>query len=288
MSIDVITADAPAVDGCPVLKRIKAFVVDQGVLATLEHVFHSRTPPVAVDLTDYGDVLLRVKDVLGVGSNSTCNPIWEIDATKTEDESGTVRAVLPEALVGKSGIYQLSWGLKNTSGDLVAVNDGLLSIERGLFALDDNTLYEDLGPPTLNEIRVSYMDSDAAENLLLDRIEFSDAQVIQAIQAPVQLWNETPPPLRPTYTTRTFPYRYHWLHAIHGHLLRSAAHNYRRNQHKYVAGGGTEDDQNKEGEYTRAGEFLLKEYKDWMRLKKYSINLSLVVGRVESPYGRRW
>ena len=41
--LNVITPGIPAMDGCPVLTRIKAFICQEGVNVTLEQTFRDRT-----------------------------------------------------------------------------------------------------------------------------------------------------------------------------------------------------------------------------------------------------
>lgn len=309
----IVRAGLPVLDGCTVLTRLKAFVTDQGVRSVLEHVFRDRSGN-ALDLSSYlsgavlslpvsfgsissvgsassagaaplGSAALRVRDVLGHGANPTTDPILELVVNGYVPSEGIIRsAQLPQTLVDRAGVYQLSWAIKDDAGRVVAINDGLLSIERSAFPTDEQALMDNLGPPTINEIRMTLMDSSAAENVLLDAVEFSDEQVLDAIKAPVETWNETPPPIE-VYTTRNFPYRRQWKEGIIARLLMTAAHNYRRNRLSHQAGGVTVDDKNKEREYLADGSRLWGEYKDWLLAKKVSENARNFAGGFGSSYG---
>lgn len=301
-TLDVIRAGIHDMDDCPVLRRIKAFIVDQGLRAVLEHTVRDRQGR-PVDLSAYleisadvpgsessqslgianGSATLRVKDILGAGSNTARNPVWEVAVTGYDPLAGIVRsAKLPASLVERSGIYQLSWAIKDSNGEVILINDGLLSIERSLYPSSNTVLQKDLGPPTVNEIRMAIMDSDPTENqYLLDNLEFGDEQIVQAIVAPVEFWNEVPPPIR-KFTTRDFPFRWHWKQGIAARLHIVAAAHYRRN---FLQGHA--DDKGKEREYLNYGQNLWGEYTQWVHNKKVEINLKGFRGEVWSAYSGR-
>jgi len=309
----VIRAELPEVDECKVLTRIKAFVVPQGIQATLEQVFRDRKGR-PIDLSEYlvptvsitecsgqsassssggprpvGSAVLRIKDVLGNGPDPCRNPIWTIPAWSPDPASGLLQAKLPATAVEQAGIYQLSWAILDVTGIPVATNDGLMTVERSLFPIKSETLYKDLGAPTLNEIRMEIMDSSPAENFWLEEVEFGDEQIVIAIQKPIEYWNEQPPPIE-VYTPRNFPFRGNWRRGIIAQLHLMAAANFRRTRLPHSAGGVTVDDRNKEKEYLAEGQRLWAEYREWVQIKKLEINLKKVSGQVLSTYSTfgRW
>jgi len=303
----IVRAGIPEMDDCKVLTRLKAFIVDQGVAATLEHTFRDRKGS-PVDLEDWlstptsqsaseslsaespaGLVKLRVKEFLGVGLSDQSNPVWEVDGEGFDPAKGKVRATLEDSMVERPGIYEMSWAIVRNDSDKrpVVVDRGLLSVEKSLFPKDIVNAYKNLGPPTLQEIRMRIMDSSAAENqYLLDDVEFSDDQIMLAITEPVREWNETPPPIRPHYTTRTFPFRGAWIKGVMGQLHLIAAAHYRRNRYAHQAGGTGNDDKNREKEYLVEGQRLWGEYLAWLTNKKIEINLRGFAGSFGSDYGR--
>lgn len=300
--LELIRAGMPTNDGCPILGRLAAFVVQQGTTPTLEHVFRKPNGNPA-DLTRYlaaavsesisasattppaGTVLLRVKEWTAEGRGDR-NPIWSLDGTAQDPARGLLRATLPATVTALPGIYELAWGIV-VDGRLIAAAQAMLSVERSLFPADLAALDHCGGPVTLGEIRGALLDSGAADNLLLDDVEFSDAQIFQAIVAPVRLWNEAPPPIE-RYTTRTFPFKGAWLGAIAGELHLMAATNYRRNLLRASAGGLSVPDKDKEQEYLAEGLRLVGTYKDWLVLKKQEINLRKVGRSLGSEYSGRY
>lgn len=301
--LSIVTAGLPQIDDCPILTRFKAFVVPQGSVPTLEHVFRDRTVGNPLDLSAYlasqsseslstsvsessppaGVVVLRVKDALGEGLNPTKNPVWTLYGEAQDAAAGVVRVELSEDVTAHAGLYELSWAVVDDAGRPIVVDRGLLSVERSLFSSNALALYKNLGPPTLQELRMLMMDSSRNENVLLDDVEFKDDQLLLAIIEPVRYWNEQPPPIR-TYTTRTFPFRGAWAAAILGRLHLMAASHYRRNVLPHSAGGTAINDKAKEKEYLEEGRRLWEEYKDWVSKKKVEINLRLFAGENVSAY----
>lgn len=299
--MEIITAGIPEKDDCPVLTRIKAFIVDQGVLGTLEHVIRDRRGR-PVDLSKYfaaqesasssssassetGTVELRAKEWLGAGWSDDANPVWQIIGEAHDPEKGVVRADLEKSLVASPGIYELSWGIRNAAGDLVMTNQGIMSVEKTLFGSLE-AIKKNEGPPTINEIRMWMMDSSAAENSLLDDVEFSDDQIMLALTSPVRQWNETPPPIE-RFTTRNFPFRGAWASGALAQLYKMAAAHYRRNFLQTSGGGVSVADKAKEREYLSEAVRLQSEYDSWLINKKVEINMKKFVGQNRSAYSGR-
>jgi hypothetical protein len=196
-----------------------------------------------------------------------------------------MRATLPASLTERAGIYELHWAVMR-DGRAVGVSQAMLSVERSLFPSRRRTLREPGGSLTLGEIRLAIMD-DPASNLLLDDVEFTDAQILQAIAAPVRKWNEEPPPIR-RFSTRDFPFRGAWLVGVRGELHEMAATGYRRNFLPATAGGVSVPDKGKEREYLAEAARLKDEYFAWLQRKKYEINIKLVYSDVPSVYSATW
>lgn len=307
MSAPVITAGVPRRDDCPILTRLKAFVVDQGVAAILEHTFRDRdgrvldisnlvgaspqsasiSDSVSASDTPTCSVKVRIKEFLGTGYDDISNPVWTLDGSTVNAETGKVRAQLTWPVVERAGIYEMSWAIYDHNNGPVLVNRGLLSVERSLWAIDPLLSRNDIGPPTLQEVRMRIRDSAGADNVLLDAIEFSDEEVMLAMTEPVRKWNEEPPPIR-RFTTRDFPFRGAWITGVMAQLHYTAAAFYRRNRLAHAAGGTAIDDLNKEREYmAEADRLWTNEYVPWLRRKKVEINLKLFMGESRSAYSFR-
>jgi hypothetical protein len=301
-AIDIVTAGLPEIDDCPVLTRIKAFVVQEGIRATLQHVMRDRQGRVldltpvdteevseeseesasASTTTSVDTVKMRVKEFVGdIDGNQVVT--HEVSGTIADAATGIVQARLPTLIVSRAGLYQLSWGFYRDSV-LKIVNDGLLSVERSLYGNITEAPAHN-GPPTISEIRMQMMDSSPAENLLLDDVEFNDEQIALAITKPIMDFNESLPPLNTLFNTLNFPWRSHWLDATIAYLYRFAAAGYRRNRLATRAGGVDVDDKNKEAEYLRMSQLMLEEWKKFVLMRKTQLNGRAFTGAVGSPYG---
>lgn len=289
MTLGVVTADVPVIDDCPVLTRLKLFVVKLGMSPTLEHVLRdARGRP--LDLSAYfnnsqsestdATITLRLKEVISDISGN--NPIQEIPGQVTDPAHGIVQFKLTTAAINQAGIYQLSLGLKDANDELLHIENPLLWVERSLYGTVDRT--RNAGPPSIDSIRQWVMDHSRG-SLLLDNVEFTDDQIGQAAVNPIRYWNEQPPPLRPPMDTRNFPFTEAWTGAIAGYLYQFAAAGYRRDHLPYNAGGIAIDDKNKEREYLTAAQLHLDTWRTFVTTKKYEINTGLVVGRIGSIYG---
>ena len=140
------------------------------------------------------------------------------------------------------------------------------------------------GPQALSlaEVRMIIYDRAPSDNFLLDQVEFSNAQIAWAIRRPIDLWNETPPPVG-NYGDHNFPYRYQWANAAAGELMMMASRNYVRNHLQYQAGNLSVADKAKYKEYAEMGHQLVEEYKAWLLLEKRRINCQLAMGATSVP-----
>ena len=301
-ALDVIEPGIPTKDNCPVMTRIQSFVNYEGMQPDLQFTFRDDkgnpvdlSPPATSESASESEsesetaattdrVLIRYKELTGEIDRGNNVRLLERTGSVVDASSGVVRAPMPEEIAKRSGIYQVSWGFER-GGRMLLVRNSLLSQERSLFGFDDPDSEIDNGPPTIQDIRMQLMDSDPAENVLLDEVEFSDDQIVLAISQPVEDFNEVPPPLSVTFTTLDFPWKSHWLDAAIGYLLQWAAHNYRRNRLAVNAGGMTVDDKNKEREYLRMSQQMLQEWKSFMQQKKVELNAQEFVGTIGSTYG---
>lgn len=292
------------VDGCPVLTKLRCHEISAGQNARL--LWNLRdTEGRTVDLSDclldadcdeseslyehdaVGDVpsgpVLRIREI--TGNDPTNDPIRSIPVHILDPTQGLVRcSPLPTSLAQGPGVYLEEWAFFSPAGDMLFSNQSVLFVRRGLFGMTDQLRSTPLGPPTVEEIRLSLRDNGPADNPLLDDVEFDAIEIASAVTRPLAFWNEVPPPLPPRYTTRTFPFRELWLLGIQAHLLEIAAHHYRRNQLSYQAGGIGIDDKNKERPYTAAAEKLMQRYQQLMIAKKIEINMRGFAGHVGSSY----
>jgi hypothetical protein len=226
---------------------------------------------------------LRLRELSGYDPLN--DPIVEVDVSIVDMSAGLVRAAqLPDSIVRYPGIYLEEWAFFDPGGNLLFTNQCCAFVRKGLFGVSSNMTQRNLGPPSIEEIRLSLRDSSGADNVLLDDVEFDSAEIIQAVLRPLQYWNEIPPPLNPLLTTKTFPFRELWLQGIQAYLFDMAANHYRRNQLAYSAGGMAVDDKNKEQQYLAASNRMLQLFQDAVKAKKIEINIASFSGSLGSPY----
>ncbi len=235
----------------------------------------------AVDLTDYGlpstgSVKAKFKDSVTITSAAG---IVDADCTITDAATGQIRCQLPDAVKDIPGIYIAEFAVLDASDDMTFSNVLWVVVDEGLFGTHD----ESIGPPSLAEIRLFLRDY-TQENELIDSVDFDLSEIAAAITLPVREWNESLPPLPRTYTSRTFPWRFHWLKAICGYLYSTAAEHYRRNHLPYNAGGTQIDDKNKFNQYEQKSQQLLQEWHQFMTTKKASLNINRGFGEFNSSY----
>lgn len=299
---------AESVSGNVVLSRVKSVRLPSNQLAILQHTMHTEQgAPVNVtdclclnegssstdnSITDSSSVAVcayAIKFTLqeALSFELTC-PIIDVTATVVDGDKGLVQIQLTPEQLRYPGVYMGQFSLiqvAETADDFDTVilsNMFYVIVGRNMSRIDGSSQLT--GPPTIPEVRLFLRDSSPAESFLLDGVKFADEEIAYAIQLPVMYWNEIPPPLSPLYTTANFPYRYHWLIAITGHLFMIAAEQHRANNLQYTAGGTAVNDQNKEMPYEAAADRRLAEWRSFVIRKKVSINHDLGWGTLTSGY----
>lgn len=311
----VIVTNTPKepVKGTLLLSKVRAFNITGRRKATLEYVLTDMNG-LPVDLsqclcTDEGGSLslssesgslgecgyyveFRLQEYMSRGTSSSGNGLCVKEAEIVDANTGKVKVELTADDTNVPGVYFGSFALVErpaTDGDepvAVFSNTFYVHIGRDLYtALKAGDGRSPGGPPSVAEVRLHLRDTDPAESFLLDNLKFDDAEIAQATYLPVEEWNETPPPIG-TFNTTDFPYRYHWLMAIAGHLFLIAAEHQRANNLTYAAGGVSVNDMDKEPNYEQAAARRLQQWRAWMRHKKAEINLGMAYGGIGSTYGR--
>ena len=303
---NMITPEQTVVDGCPILPKMQCHEVQSGQDARL--LWNMKNPQgEEVNLSDClgscssessqsGDesydaistpscgLELRLRELTGF--DPATDKVHCVDVDVLDTGTGYVRArSLPDAITRKPGVYLEEWAVFSKDKRMIFSNQCVVFVRRGLFGLNSDVSTQNLGPPTIEEIRLSLRDNSPSDNLLLDSIEFDAAEISQAVLRPLQFWRETPPPLRLNFTTSTFPYREMWLKGIQGYLMEIAANNYRRNHLPYNAGGVAIDDKNKSGAYDAYASALLQDFRNMVQAKKVEINIASFSGSIGSDYG---
>ena len=225
----------------------------------------------AVDLTNIKTVKFIAKETLNAAS-------FYIDkaCTITNASEGMISLKLGATNIPYAGVWLAAFQLIDNADVPLSQYDVFLYIEKNLTSANNtnNTI-------TISEVRMLLLDRCPADNSLLDDFEFSDSEIAFAIRRPVDEWNERPPRLASAiYTPATFPYRYYWMEATAGELLKMASRNLLRNKLDYKAGGISIDDKSRAPIYSQLAEEIHKQYLDWMLLEKVRINAESVYGGV--------
>lgn len=314
----ILTAPVSKVNGRQILSRMRTFSLQAGQCTTLDWVMLNRDG-LPVDLTGCGfttgttsasdssslsvsslsadavpplpageyQLIFRMRESLHLGTRSfTAQSVCEV----VDAAQGQIRIPLVHDQVQNAGVYFGEVALvrilpdqPDPFGCIVFSNIFYLILNHSEFANPRGPL----GPPSIMEIRLHLRDSAGAENYLLDNLKFADSEIALAIRRPVEYWNEVPPPIQ-VFTTRDFPFRHAWLDGICGNLFLIAAEQFRANNLEYSAAGVQVNDQNKEPNYEQAAQRRLQDFKDFVGLKKVSMNLEQCYGEVGSMYRGCW
>lgn len=137
---------------------------------------------------------------------------------------------------------------------------------------------------TPNDIRFFLMDRTAAENFLLDSVEFSDEDIQSAMMLAVDKYNSTLP-MVDTYEIESFPYRYELMLGAAATLLRAKAVNFSRNRLDFTTkDGATINDKAKTQEYMALANAMMQEFDARITNIKKTKNAEECYGNVPGPF----
>lgn len=283
----VIRPEDPAPFGCPILTGLKAVTGRQGMCHIIEWPFRSAEgnpvdladllDPASEDSEDAGDsgqVIFRFTDAIQAGS------IYQRIGWSDSPVTGKVLVRLDSPIIDAAGLWKFDVAITDATGQPIQYSEGLLSIERSNFGVQTDAA----GPLTLNEVRMKMRDFLGANDPGV--VEFTTEDILQAIQMPIMEWNEALPPIRPLMTASTFPFRFNWMQAVCGYLLQTAAHWARRNRFRGSVAGITDESRNFDESYDRVSMTLLEQWRQFITMKKMSINASNGFGSLGSSYSR--
>lgn len=289
---NVVTPNQPCEEGCPILIKQRAVLLDKGVSAVIDWPLRMRDgkaanlencdDPSSVSVSTSASLWEAVAEGTIVVRFSDCDfggAIYEIEGTVQDTTDGTVRFTPPDEVIEQAGIYQMSIGVRDEYDRIIFHEPGLLSVEPSLFG--DYT--QTTGPPTVRDLRMHLRDT-AIENDLLGDVEFDVSEIVYAVTQPIRQWNETPPPVA-RHNCRSFPYAFHWRQAIVGELLRTAAHHYMRNEFTASHGGISGNFKNKHQQYLQLAEVYSTEWRRFIKAKKVELNAAGAYGSLDSLYG---
>lgn len=208
---------------------------------------------------------------------------FDVDGTITPSvTTGQVTCSLTPTHTAGAGLFVTQLIIHNEDNQAVWHTPYWLQINPSIDASNS-------GPITFAEVRLLLRDVCPEQNLLLQDFEFDDSQIAACITMPIDEFNEKYQP-KTTYSTKSFPYRYHWRRAACGYLLEIAARGYARDHLDYSAGGVQVQDKNKATLYMGLAKDLLNEWRQFVRDTKIEINIEGGFGSLRSAYGYtgRW
>ncbi len=280
----IITVNQGTHDGCPLLTAGRSAVMLAGHDGILEWELRD-VSGYSLDLTSLtvpcsdttlGKVVVRFGDIF---REPPCVLATVDPATIYDPTTGTVRVGIPTIIRNSPGIYIVEFSAYDCAGTLLAMDSGLLSVERSLTALGAVANAGGCGPLTLREVRTQMRDILEA-NDLANEYEYTDQELVHSIVQPIRYWNEMPPDVA-RFTAYTFPYCHHWLKGTCANLLRIAAAWYRRTKYVTPAGGVTlGGERDKDRIYLEAALELDTDWKQFVARKKVEINVSQMYGSV--------
>lgn len=278
MAVVVWESDQPVAQGCPVLNKTRTIIGQAGVCgAKLRWSMRNLDgSPYDLDMvagSESADSVSADTLEMAVRFGDPCGQqvVGESDATVIDGGTGLLEFELPEDVCNSPGVYRMSVAAFE-SGQLVAVDEGLLSLEANLWTtVDGAPTTPASGVPTFSEIRL--LMRDFAQSNLLREYEFGVQEILSAISWAIMDWNEQPPDIR-RYACRSFPYKRAWLDGVAFQLLEMAAHAYARNDAKGPA-DLLVNDQAKMQEYMALAQMHFRRWRDFCKRKKIEIQSEL-------------
>lgn len=207
-------------------------------------------------------------------------PVWEERELEIVDpENGVVKLLHDETFTRRSGIFTV---------DVQIHEGGLFRRNLPYFVIVNPTLTGDATDSrstlSIAEIRMTMRDSDPEANFLIDSFDFKENEIALAMRQCVDYWNEARPPVAGGMTAANFPFRYHLSIGVVGRLHQYASIHKMRNDLPYSAGGVTVQDTVKWEQYRKIGDEMWAEWKQWVKEKKYEINVNGAFRSLGSGY----
>ena len=187
-------------------------------------------------------------------------------------QEGRIKLELGPDQLKPSGMWYGAIQIMDEDGALIEQFPCWLMVKQAL------TVNPKLKQLTVGDVRAFLWDRCAEDNRLLDAVQFTDDQIMQAMSVPVDEFNATSPAVA-FFNTTNFPWRSQWLKGTAAYLLRQAAVNQIRNNASYQAGTVSVNDSDKGPIFQQLGDQLYKEWFDWVKAKKREINIELGWGR---------
>lgn len=178
-----------------------------------------------------------------------------------------------------NGVWFAEFKTYKEDGTLPHDYRAYVEIRKGM----DGSCDSDPNTITTLDVRMAIMDVSPEANQLLDDLEFSDVQILAAVQRCIDEWEETPPSLGVHFNSRTFPYREHLIKGVVGYLMQQISYKYTRNRMQYNAAGMTLDSNDKGPQYIMLANAARGEWLQFVNAKKSELNMAECFGTVSIP-----
>lgn len=208
-----------------------------------------------------------------------------ISTACTFTQDGAVTVPLTDAMLSRQGIYYAEFQCSDSTGKVRQNYRAYLCVRKGIDDITD-------GPRTVTvmDVRLALMDTSPSANQLLDDLEFSDMQILHAVQRCIDEFNELPPEISRKFTAADFPWPENLTTGAVGVLMQEIAYRFTRNRMQYSASGFNLDTSDKGPVYIQLAAQARGEWKQFMATKKTELNMQDCFGTIDIPYfgGTTW
>lgn len=254
----------------PCYSNAKHIKLDHGVTKTITLELRDSSGNLVDISADNIEAVFVVKTVAAASG-----ALWELDCTKSTDTGVVTVDCTYTDVTSRAGIF-----LANV---LVYTDEKLTDVFPFYLEITANTITRTTAPVSISDIRMELMDTCPDMNYLIDELEFTDQEILFAINKAVDIFNEVPPPVG-GFSVDAFPYRGHLITAAAGYLMIMASKRYLRNSLQYSAAGVTVADKEKYMQYMQIGQQHVEEWKQFARVKKVELNVANCFGTYGSRY----
>jgi hypothetical protein len=198
-----------------------------------------------------------------------------------DGSDGLVDIPIDTKKIGGAGIYSCEAIAATISNGVVATQRFMLYVEK---SLADS--WSNYGPPLKDDLSLSIRASTPAENRLLNRMMWDDAEIAQAICTTIQLWNNEHPIDFMTFDSRSFPleFRPMFYKGIVANLFELAIEDIRKNDITLQAGGFSGNEEKRMVGYMQEAQRRIAEFTKWASDTKTNLCARRAWATFHSPH----
>lgn len=270
-----VDADTPsALEGCEVRTKPDVARLRAGYKVVLNYTFKDPAGNPYDLQNSLGLPDGETDRVVAYFTNAACSeaPVYSVAVGIVDGPNGVISTTVPAAVRDNPGIYNYEIAVKDPDGEFILPITGMLMIEPSVLRKGQTPDADHSGWIELDRIRLRLRDYPEL-NTIFQTYEFDTIEILEAMRAPVEHWNEVSPPTF-TYTPQNFPYKSHYIDAIISQLLMISARWYQRNSREISYAGGPRSDTRAKGpDYFAVATRMWEDYKVFVAREKYAQNL---------------